>query len=90
MEKEECYRYIAGINTIHEKTNNNGERLWSRATVMNMELNSTKYKYIQKVTRLIAGRTIGNQFDHALVKNEIRWLINDVRSWRGAGCDIDD
>ncbi|XP_072400264.1 uncharacterized protein [Diabrotica undecimpunctata] len=42
--KENCLREMAGENSVHDVTNNNGERLCNLAASLNMDISSTRYK----------------------------------------------
>ena len=89
--KEECYREITGNQTIHETTNNNGEKLCNLAATLDMFIVSTKFIHRKqhKITWLIPGTNTGNQIDHMLVRSKDCNSINDVRSYRGTNLDTD-
>ncbi|KAI4459498.1 endonuclease/exonuclease/phosphatase superfamily [Holotrichia oblita] len=89
--KEECFKDVTGPYSIHEETNNNGERLCNFAATTGVVVMSTKFKHkrIHKITWMQPGRTDGNQIDHVLVQAKNMKAINDVRSYRGANIDSD-
>ncbi|XP_072401112.1 uncharacterized protein [Diabrotica undecimpunctata] len=52
--KENCFREVAGANSIHDTINNIGERLCNLVVAINMDISSTRYKHkdIHKITWL--------------------------------------
>ena len=67
--KEEYIENVAGKETLHSRTNDNGRRICGLAAEMNMAIMSTKFKHKKehKVTWIIPGKTTGNQIDHVLI-----------------------
>ncbi|XP_072387383.1 uncharacterized protein [Diabrotica undecimpunctata] len=80
IDKENCFRDVASTNSIHDKTNNNGERLCNLAAALNMDISSTRYKHkdIHKITWMRPGSLEGNQIDHVLITKTYKQSINDV------------
>lgn len=64
-----CYRNVAGMETIHNETNNNSEELHNLAIANNLLIITTKFKhkYVHQVTRRIPESDEGNQIDHVLM-----------------------
>lgn len=82
---------VAGKETIHDNTNDNGNRLCNLATSLNSLIVSTKYKHKKehKITWMIPGSQDGNQIDHMLISRKWGKIVQDVRSYRGANADSD-
>lgn len=89
--KEDHLRQIAGKETIHEKSNDNGERLWNMAMRTNLIIGSTIYKHPSrhKVTWMAPDRKTYTQIDHVLISKRKRTDLTDVRTYRGANADTD-
>lgn len=89
--KENYIKEVAGLQTIHDKTNDNGNRICNFAAKTNMVISSTKHKHrrIHKETWMPPGATRGTQIDHILIKKKHSKIITDVRSYRGANADTD-
>lgn len=91
--KEDHVRAVAGKQTIHTRTNDNGTRLCDLAAALDMIVSSTKFKHknAHKITWTWPGGSNmeGNQIDHILVKRRRASSIKDVRSFRGANADSD-
>jgi Reverse transcriptase (RNA-dependent DNA polymerase)/Endonuclease/Exonuclease/phosphatase family len=89
--KEEHLKEVAGKETLHEETTDNGLRLCNLATEMDMIVASTKFKHkkVHKITWTIPGQTKGNQIDHVLIKRKRENMIEDVRSYRGTSVNTD-
>lgn len=89
--KEDYIKQIAGKHTLHEKTNNNGQRLCNLAASTNMIISSTKFihpKY-HKVTWISPDQKSWSQIDHILITRRKQTSITDVRTYRGAHADSD-
>lgn len=89
--KEEYLEEIAGKETIHERTNDNGRRLCNMAMECGLFIMSTKYKHKKehKITWVAPNQKIMNQIDHVLIDGKRQKMIQDVRSYRGANVDTD-
>lgn len=91
--KEEFVQEVAGKETIHERTNENGKLLCNLAAALNMEISSTRFKHreIHKITWNGPGmeKDKGNQIDHILTSKKTTNSVKDVRSYRGANVDTD-
>jgi len=89
--KEECFRPIIGVHSLHQISNNNGCRLVDLATGKGLKIKSTMFphKEVHKGTwRSPDGRYV-NQIDHILVNSRFSNCILDVRTFRGADCGSD-
>lgn len=82
---------IAGKETIHAETNDNGSRLCNLAFTTDTIISSTKFRHRMehKITWLWPGKKEGNQIDHILISKKWDRIIHDVRSFRGANVDTD-
>jgi hypothetical protein len=89
--RETIYKPAIGLYSIHEQSNDNGQRSKAFATSRNMTISSTifPYKDIHKYTWKSPDGNIYNQIDHVLIDKRLRSSISDVRSYRGADCDSD-
>ncbi|KAK4875436.1 hypothetical protein RN001_011858 [Aquatica leii] len=89
--REDFIKDVAGKETIHEITTDNGMRLCHLATEMDMYIISTKFKHKKehKITWNIPGKNKGNQIDHILIKKNRERMIDDVRSYRGTSVETD-
>lgn len=88
---EEQNKNVAGRETIHNKTNDNGEKLCNLAAITNTFIMSTKFKHKRhhKITWMIPGSTEGNQIDHVMISRKWEKIVHDVRTYRGANVDSD-
>lgn len=82
---------VAGKETIHDSTSDNGNRLCNIASTTNTFIVSTRFKHKKehKITWMIPGRIDGNQIDHMLISRRWERIVHDVRSFRGANVDTD-
>jgi hypothetical protein len=89
--KEEHNKNIAGKQTLHEKTNDNGERLCALAARTGMTIASTKFKHSQgkKATWLAPNGRYETQIDHILISRRRQAIIQDVHSNKAACADTD-
>jgi len=80
------YRAIISKYSLHEITNNNGEKLITFAISKNLPVNSTYFQYedTHKYTWVSPDGKILNQIDHLLVDRLRHTNILDVRCYRGA------
>jgi hypothetical protein len=79
------------VHSIHEQTNDNGERLIQLAQTRNLEISSTKFhhKEIHEGTWTIPGEESCNQIDHVLMYKRSASSVVGVRAFRGPNCDSD-
>lgn len=89
--KEEVWNSVAGKESIHTDSNNNGLRLLNLAVASNMKVVSTSFprKDIHKVTWISPSGLTSNQIDHVLIDSRHRSNITNVRTIRGAECGSD-
>ncbi|XP_026827597.1 craniofacial development protein 2-like [Ooceraea biroi] len=89
--KEEIFKPTIGLESLHDGSNENGNRVINFATGRNMIIKSTcfKHKNIHKQTWISSDGNTINQIDHVLVDRRRHTNILDVRSYRGADCDSD-
>ena len=88
---ERQYRRVIGCHSLHEISNDNGNRLIDFASEKNLVIKSTHFprKDIHKQTWISPdGRTL-NQIDHVLIEGRHATDIIDVKSRRGADCESD-
>lgn len=89
--KEDYIKCVAGKETIHEKTNNNGQRLCNLAASTDMYISSTKFPHPKKhkITWMSPDNKATTQIDHILINRRKQTSIKDVRTYRGACADSD-
>ncbi|KAK4873783.1 hypothetical protein RN001_013143 [Aquatica leii] len=89
--KEDHIKTVAGKHTIHEKTNDNGNRICNLAAAMNLYLASTKFPHPtkHKITWNHPNHVTKSQIDHVLITKKRLKNIENVRSYRGATADTD-
>uniref|UniRef100_A0A8D8TNG9 Craniofacial development protein 2 n=1 Tax=Cacopsylla melanoneura TaxID=428564 RepID=A0A8D8TNG9_9HEMI len=89
--REAIWKPIAGTNSLHHETNDNGTRLLSFACTGNLKVVSTMLprKDIHKSTWVSPSGEYKNQIDHVLIDNRHRSHITNVRTIRGAECGSD-
>ena len=85
------YRQITGAHSLHELSNDNGQRTIELAASLNMVVASTRFprKDIHKWTWTSPDGVTRNQIDHVLINNRYLSCLSHVRSYRGANCDSD-
>jgi hypothetical protein len=83
--KEIIYKPTIGSESLHEITNDNGNKLITFATAKNMIISNTYFphKNIHKQTGISPCGLVRNQIDHILVDNRIKSCIIDI-SMRGS------
>jgi hypothetical protein len=89
--KEDEYRPTIGKYSLHDVTNDNGQRLILFAVEHGMVISSTlfQHKRIHKMTwRSPDGETF-NQIDHIMIDSRHMSDIQDIRTYRGANFDMD-
>lgn len=89
--KENIYKPTIGSESLHEITNDNGNKLITFATAKNMVISNTYFphKNIHKQTWISPCGLIRNQIDHMLVDNWIKSCVKDIRSMRGSSAMSD-
>lgn len=89
--KEEYIKEVAGKHTLHETSNDNGQRLCNFAVKQNMIVSSTKHKHPlqHKVTWMSHDQKLRSQIDHVLINKRRQSSMRDVRTYRGANADTD-
>ena len=89
--KENIYRSVSGLHTLHNETNNNGQMLCEFAITNNLKIMSTQFEHkrIHKGTWMAPDKITLNQIDHMLISKNKSELIEDVRTKRGPNIDSD-
>jgi hypothetical protein len=89
--KEEIYQDTVGRHNLHEKTNDNGQRVIYFAVSKDLVVSSTCFPHrdINKYTWTSPDGTTHNQIDHVLVERRNASNIMDIRTYRGADCGSD-
>ena len=89
--KEHSNKRVAGRHTLHDITNENGEKLVQLAIAQDLEISSTKFqnRRIHKGNWKAPGQDICNQIDHVLINKRTASTITDVRTLRGPNCNSD-
>jgi len=79
------------LESVHEESNDNGQRLIAFATSRSLLVSSTTFpqKNIHKHTWKSPDERTMNQIDHVLIAKKYRSSITDVRIYRVADCDMD-
>lgn len=83
--REECYKEVVGVHSLHSLSNDNGSRAVHFAVLQGLTVRSTQFqrKDIHKVTWRSNDGSTRNQIDHVMIENKYRSSIYDVRSCRG-------
>jgi endonuclease/exonuclease/phosphatase family metal-dependent hydrolase/ribosomal protein S28E/S33 len=89
--KEETYKGTIGGHSLHDTSNDNGQRVVDFASSRNIVVSSTFFPHrnIHKRTWASPDGVTFNQIDHVLTDKRAASSILDVRSYRGANCDSD-
>ncbi|KAL1448299.1 hypothetical protein WDU94_008926, partial [Cyamophila willieti] len=89
--RETFWKPVAGSESLHPISNNNGTRLLSLALSFDYKIVSTMFprKDIHKITWNSPSGQVKNQIDHVLIDSRHRSSITNVRSVRGAECGSD-
>ena len=89
--REEYLNQIAGEFTLHERTNDNGQRVCNMAARTNLIISSTKFQHHMrhKATWISFDQKTLSQIDHVLVNKRMQSAVKDVRTYRGACADSD-
>lgn len=89
--KENIYLPTIGKHSLHNCSNDNGQRLIDFAVSKDMVIGSTMFphKNIHKGTwKSPDGKTV-NQIDHFVIDKRHQSMLEDIRSFRGANIDSD-
>jgi hypothetical protein len=80
--KEHSIKRVADRHTVHDITNENGEKLVQLAIAHNLEISSTNFHHrrIHKDTCKALKQDICNQIDHVLIDKRRASTITDVRT----------
>ncbi|XP_025406812.1 craniofacial development protein 2-like [Sipha flava] len=83
--KEQIFKPTIGNHSLHEISNDNGNKLISFAMSKNMTISSSHFphKEIHKQTWISPDGHTKNQIDHVVVDEQLKHSIQDVRSYRG-------
>jgi len=88
---ENIFKLTTGWESLHQDINDNGVRLANFDTSKNPVVKSTMFPHrnIHKYTWTSPDGKTHNQIDHLLIDRRWHSSVLDVRSFRGADCDID-
>jgi len=89
--REIIFKPTIGQESLHQDSNDNGVRLVNFATSKILVVKSTMFPHrnIHKYTWASPDGKTHNQIDHVLIDRRWHSSVLDVRSFRGADCDID-
>jgi len=89
--REIIFKPTIGQESLHQDSNDNGDRLVNFATSKNLVVKSTMFPHrnIHKYTWTSHDGRTHNQIDHVLIARRWHSSVLDVRSFRGADCDTD-
>ncbi|PSN37502.1 hypothetical protein C0J52_26535 [Blattella germanica] len=89
--REDIFRPTIGKFSLHEDSNDNGDRLVTFATSKNLTVKSTTFQHkdIHKHTWTSPDGQTRNLIDHVLVDKRWHSSIIDIRSVRGLDCNSD-
>jgi endonuclease/exonuclease/phosphatase family metal-dependent hydrolase len=89
--REDFFKPTIGNESLHETSNDNGDRVANFATSKNLVVKSKMFPHrkIHKYTWTSPDGKTHNQIDHVLVDRRRQSSILDVRSFRGADCNTD-
>jgi len=89
--KETMYKPTIGSDSLHEESNDNGNKLISFAATRNMIISTTcfPHKNIYKQIWISPCGYLRNQIDHIIVDSRIKSCVKDVRSMRGSSAMSD-
>jgi len=88
--RENIFKPTIGNESLHQDSNDNGVRNVKFATSKNLVVKSITFPHrnIHKYTCTFPDGTTHNQTDHILIDRRWHSRVLDVRSFRGADCDI--
>ena len=89
--REKIFKPTIGQESLHQDSNDNGVRLVNFATSKHLVVKSTMFPHrnIFKYTWTSPDSKTLNQIDHVLIGRRLHSSVLDVRSFKGADCDID-
>jgi endonuclease/exonuclease/phosphatase family metal-dependent hydrolase len=89
--REDIFKPTIGNESSHEISNDNGVRVVNFATSKNLVVKSSMFSHrsIHKYTWTSPDGKTHNQIDHIFIDRRRHSSILDIRSFRGADCDID-
>jgi hypothetical protein len=89
--REDIFKPTIGNGSLHETSNDSGVRVVNFATPKNLVVKSTMFPHrkIHKYTWTSPDGKTRYQIDHVLVDRRRQSNLLDVRSFRGADCDMD-
>ena len=89
--KEDVFQGTIGAHSLHQISNDNGQRLIDFAMSKNLIISSTFYprKNIHKQTWVSPDGNTLNQIDHVMIDKRRASRIMNVRMYRGASCGWD-
>jgi hypothetical protein len=81
--KEEIYRDTVGGHSLHENTNDNGQRITDFAVSKDLVVSSTYFPHrdIHKYTWTSPDETTHNQIRHVLIERRNASSIMDIRTY---------
>jgi hypothetical protein len=91
ISKEEICQDTVGQHSLHENTNDNGQRVTDFAVSKDLVVSSTYFPHrdIHKYTWTSPDGTTHNQLDHVLTERRNASSIMDIRTYQGADCGPD-
>jgi endonuclease/exonuclease/phosphatase family metal-dependent hydrolase len=91
VEREDIFKPIIGIESLHEASNDNEVRVVNCATSKNLIVNSTtlSHRNIHKHASTSPHGVTHNQMDRVLIDKRRHSKRVDIGSFRGADCDTD-
>jgi hypothetical protein len=88
--REGIFKPVSGNESLHEANNDNGIRVVNFATSKNLVVKSTTFPYRDIHEHTWTSGVTHNQIDNVFIdKRRHSNILLDVRSFRGADCDID-
>ncbi|XP_055691300.1 craniofacial development protein 2-like [Lutzomyia longipalpis] len=89
--REPVHRRYTGDHSLHENSNDNGQRIINLAAAHNLVVGSTRFarKNIYKATWASPDGITFNQIDHVLIDRRHQTSLLNVRTFRGANVDSD-
>ena len=87
--REKIFKPTIGNESLHQYSNDNGDRIFNFATLKNLVVKNTMFlrRNIHKYTWTSPDGKTHNQIDHILKDRRRHSNMLDVRSFRGADCN---